>query len=235
MKGTGGILLGEDRTRPVSATVEAIVYDPNQLSLMGLTGILQGAAIRVLGRFSDTESFTEAAASSSADVLLVCIDNLPAPEIRKIIGGLVAEYGSRPPYMAAMSMSATGAAHFEALKAGARGVILKSHPTSRLLNAITTVADGGIVLPAAMAHVLIEHYIPDRANSFGDAESGDISLTSRQRDVLALVARGLSNSEIADSLSVSRSTVKSHISAMLRSLELRDRTQLVVYAHRSIA
>lgn len=231
-KGTG-ILPKEDLLRPAAAKIRTIMYDPNHLSLTGLSSILQEeATIHVSGRFSTVESFMEATARSTANVALVCIDNLPAPGIQEIIGGLTARNGSRAPHVAAMSMSATEAAHLEALKAGARGVILKSYPTPRLVHAITTVADGGIVLPHATARILLERFSPERANPFGEKESGGLGLTTRQRDVLALVARGLSNSEIAQSLCLSPSTVKTHVSAMLRSLDLRDRTQLVVYAHR---
>ncbi|MER6093100.1 LuxR C-terminal-related transcriptional regulator [Streptomyces bluensis] len=208
------------------------MYDPNFLTLAGLASLFQNEpSIQLVGQFFDRQECVRTVRTCTADVITVCIDHLSAPETSALVGDLIAA-ADVSPYVVAMSMADTGPSAYEALRAGARGVILKNCPTRRLVSEIMTVADGGTALPESMMQTLLDGGAPSDAAWFSARTEGQTGLTSRQREVLALVARGLSNSEIAGFLGVSRSTVKSHVSAMLRVLDLRDRTQLIVYAHR---
>ena len=121
---------------------------------------------------------------------------------------------------------------FEALRAGASGFALKSRPLEELLSAIRTVAAGEALLAPSVTRRLIAHFTEgDRAPR--RTLAGLEELTEREREVLSLVARGLSNAELAEALHVSLPTVKTHVSRILTKLGARDRTQLVVLAYES--
>jgi DNA-binding NarL/FixJ family response regulator len=121
---------------------------------------------------------------------------------------------------------------FEALRAGASGFALKSRPVEELLAAIRTVADGEALLAPSVTRRLIAHFT-EGARVPRKLPYGLDELTEREREVLALVARGLSNAELAQTLHVSMPTVKTHVSRILTKLGARDRTQLVVMAYES--
>ncbi len=119
---------------------------------------------------------------------------------------------------------------YEALRAGASGFLLKDAPEDQLLAAIRVVAAGGSLFAPSVTRRLIERFAEDRAPTTSASERlGE--LTERERDVLRLIARGLSNREIADELVVSEHTTKTHVSSILRKLDLRDRVQAVVLAY----
>jgi DNA-binding NarL/FixJ family response regulator len=121
---------------------------------------------------------------------------------------------------------------FEALRAGASGFALKSRPLEELLSAIRTVAAGEALLAPSVTRRLIAHFTEgDRVPR--KAPRGLDELTEREREVLSLVARGLSNAELAETLHVSLPTAKTHVSRILTKLGARDRTQLVVLAYES--
>jgi DNA-binding NarL/FixJ family response regulator len=121
---------------------------------------------------------------------------------------------------------------FEALRAGASGFALKSRPLEELLTAIRTVAAGEALLAPSVTRRLIAHFA-HRAPTPPRAAVGLAELTEREREVLALVARGLTNAELAGTLRVSLPTAKTHVSRILTKLGARDRTQLVILAYQS--
>ena len=125
---------------------------------------------------------------------------------------------------------------FAALRAGASGFLLKDTPPAELLGAIRVVAAGDAVIAPSITRRLLEafaHRLPPRAPGDGDSDAEErlAQLTTREREVLAAVSRGLSNIEIADELVLSEATVKSHVGRILAKLELRDRVQIVVFAY----
>jgi DNA-binding NarL/FixJ family response regulator len=120
---------------------------------------------------------------------------------------------------------------FEALRAGASGFALKSRPLEELLSAIRVVAAGEALLAPSVTRRLIARFADRVAPARAPRELD--SLTEREREVLALVARGLSNAELAEALHVSVPTAKTHVSRVLTKLGARDRTQLVVIAYES--
>ena len=119
---------------------------------------------------------------------------------------------------------------YEALKAGASGFVLKDDPPEQLLAAIRTVAAGEALLSPTVTKRVISQFtrIPRPTPPPQLAE-----LSSRERDVLGLVARGLSNAEIAQELFISETTVKTHVTHILQKLNLRDRVQAVVLAYQT--
>jgi DNA-binding NarL/FixJ family response regulator len=121
---------------------------------------------------------------------------------------------------------------FEALRAGASGFALKSRPPEELLSGIRTVAAGEALLAPNVTRRLIGHFT-GRTTATAKTPWGLDQLTEREREVLALVARGLSNAELAGALHVSLPTAKTHVSRILTKLGARDRTQLVILAYES--
>jgi DNA-binding NarL/FixJ family response regulator len=119
---------------------------------------------------------------------------------------------------------------YEALKAGASGFVLKDDPPEQLIAAIRTVAAGDALLSPTVTKRVIRQFTriprPARPRELGE-------LSSRERDVLGLVARGLSNAEIAQELFISETTVKTHVTHILQKLNLRDRVQAVVLAYQA--
>jgi DNA-binding NarL/FixJ family response regulator len=120
---------------------------------------------------------------------------------------------------------------YEALRAGASGFLLKDTPPESLVDGIRTVADGDALLAPSITRRLIEHYVRLAAPPIQTAGLAD--LTARERDVLILIAHGLSNTEISDRLHLSPATVKTHIAHVYRKLGARDRAQVAVIAHQA--
>ncbi len=121
---------------------------------------------------------------------------------------------------------------YDALRAGASGFLLKDTPPEDLAAAIRLVAAGDALLSPSITRKLLEEFTRTPAAAPQPA-AGLEDLTDREEEVLRQLARGLSNSEIADVLFVSETTVKTHISHILTKLELRDRVQAVVVAYES--
>jgi DNA-binding NarL/FixJ family response regulator len=119
---------------------------------------------------------------------------------------------------------------YEALRAGASGFVLKDDPPEQLLAAIRTVAAGDALLSPTVTKRVIQQFtrIP-RPTPPKEIDE----LSARERDVLRLVARGLSNAEIGHELYIGETTVKTHVTHVLQKLDLRDRVQIVVLAHQS--
>jgi DNA-binding NarL/FixJ family response regulator len=122
---------------------------------------------------------------------------------------------------------------YEAMKAGASGFLLKDIPRSQLIEGIRTVAAGDALLAPAITRRLIEQFVRRPPASVRPAPPALDALTPREREVLELVARGRSNTEIATGLYVSEATVKTHVAHALRKLGLRDRVHAVVFAYES--
>lgn len=119
---------------------------------------------------------------------------------------------------------------YDSLRAGASGFLLKTSPPERLVAAIRTVAAGEALLDPAVTRRVIEQFARVPPSTRVDTRALE-RLTDREQEVLAQVARGLSNAEIAAALFVSEATVKTHVARLLAKLGLRDRVQAVVYAY----
>jgi DNA-binding NarL/FixJ family response regulator len=119
---------------------------------------------------------------------------------------------------------------YEALRAGASGFVLKDDPAEQLISAVRTVAAGEALLSPSVTKRVIKQFVrvprPDPPKELDE-------LTARERDILRLVARGLSNAEISQELYISETTVKTHITHILQKLGLRDRVQAVVLAYQT--
>lgn len=118
---------------------------------------------------------------------------------------------------------------YSALRGGASGFLLKDTPPDELVFALRSVASGDAVVSPSVTRRLLDRFV-DSGSVPRDAAVLDV-LTEREREVLALVARGMSNTEIAERLYLSEATVKTHVGRILTKLDLRDRVQAVVLAY----
>jgi DNA-binding NarL/FixJ family response regulator len=121
---------------------------------------------------------------------------------------------------------------FDALTAGASGFLLKTDSPQRILATIRAIADGEFMLGTEATQLLVERYLRN-GRPLPTVSDPLADLTSREREVFTLVAEGLSNAEIARRLYVGAGTVKTHVGRILMKLGMRDRVQLVVFAHRN--
>ena len=121
---------------------------------------------------------------------------------------------------------------FDAVRAGASGFLLKDTPAEELLDAVRVVAAGNALLAPSVTRQLIEEFARQRPATAAPPPELD-QLTDREREVLGLMARGLSNAEIAAELTLGETTVKTHVGRVLAKLHLRDRVQAVVLAYES--
>jgi DNA-binding NarL/FixJ family response regulator len=122
---------------------------------------------------------------------------------------------------------------FEALRAGASGFLLKDVQPAQLVDAIRVVARGEALLAPTVTRRLLDRFAHTLPGAADEPVSELGALTEREREVLALLAGGLSNAELAERLFLSQTTVKTHVSSILRKLGLRDRVQAVVLAYQA--
>ena len=120
---------------------------------------------------------------------------------------------------------------FAALKAGASGFLLKDTRPADLLSAIRAVAAGDSVVAPSATRRLLDHVAPTLPDHVGEPDERLDVLTDREREILVLVARGLSNDEIAEELFISPATVKTHLARVMAKTDAHDRAQLVVFAY----
>lgn len=121
---------------------------------------------------------------------------------------------------------------FEALRAGASGFLLKRTPAEDLISGIKVVAEGESLLSPSVTRRLIKEFTNNSSSYVSGDNSGKVErLTEREMEVLQLVSNGLSNQEIATNLVVTEGTVKTHVKRMLAKLDVRDRTQAVIFAY----
>jgi len=183
----------------------------------------------VLGEAADGAEAVAVARKTAPDVVLMDIrmpvmDGIAATR-------LLAADGSRPRVLILTTFDLDEYV-YAALRAGASGFMLKDRPPEELLSAVRVIAAGDSLLAPNVTRRLIEHFIrqPDPAQA---APAAMAQLTVREREVLALIAHGLSNTEIAGKLVMSVPTAKTHVSRILAKLGARDRAQLVVMAYQS--
>ncbi len=122
---------------------------------------------------------------------------------------------------------------YSALRAGASGFLLKDAPAEQLVNAVRVIASGDALLAPSVTRLLIDEVSRRPAVDAQSVAPGLVDLTDRELEVLRLIARGMSNAEIADELYLGEATVKTHVGRVLTKLDLRDRVQAVVAAFES--
>jgi DNA-binding NarL/FixJ family response regulator len=201
-----------------------VVADDQELVRTGLCTILQRSGVEVLGEAADGREAVAQARRLRPDVVVM---DVRMPRLDGIAATRELLHGrSDGPRVLVLTTFDLDEYVYEALRAGASGFLLKDAPPQRLVAAVHAVHEGDALLAPQITRRLVERY----AAPMRDAPGLD-ELTSREREVLVLIARGLSNAEIGDQLVLSLPTVKTHVSRVLMKLGLRDRVQAVVLAY----
>jgi len=212
-------------------TVRVLLADDQALVRSGFRKLLEGeAGIEVVAEAADGLEAIEKARLHRPDVVLMDI-RMPRLDGLQATARIFATTNP-PPRILVLTTYDLDEYIFEALKAGASGFLLKDSPAEELVAAIHVVAAGEALLAPSVTRRLIEAFVSVPRVS-PEAKRQLDGLTARENEVLHLVARGLSNAEIATELHLGEATVKSHIGNLLMKLELRDRVQAVVLAYES--
>jgi DNA-binding NarL/FixJ family response regulator len=212
-------------------TVKVLLADDQPLLRTGFRMILEAEPdIEVIGEAGDGETAIRLARRLEPDVVLMDI-RMPVMDGVHATRELVRQGGARVLILTTFNLDEYVV---EALRAGASGFLLKDVPATELVNAIRVVAAGDAVVAPAVTRRLLDrfaHRLPGAEETARPESAALDPLTERELSVLRLVARGLSNGEIAAELVVTETTVKTHVHHLLTKLGLRDRVQLVVLAY----
>ena len=214
--------------------ISVLLADDQPLLRRGFRMILEAEdGVTVAGEAGDGAEAVELARRVRPDVVLMDIRMPGTDGIEATRRITAAEPGVRVLVLTTFDLDEYA---FGALQAGASGFLLKDVRPAELVAAVRTVASGDAVVSPRVTRRLLEEYAQQlpvadaqRASRYPQLSA----LTEREREVLAVVAQGLSNTEIAASLYVSETTVKSHVGRILAKLGLRDRVQIVVLAYES--
>lgn len=204
-----------------------LVVDDQELVRTGLCTVLEHQpGIEVLGDAADGRTAIQEARRLRPDVVLMDV-RMPGLDGISATREITATPAS--PRVLMLTTFDVDEYVYEALRAGASGFLLKDTRPAQLAEAVRTVAAGDALLAPQITRRLVDRYTAPRPSS----PQALTELTERELEVLRLIARGLSNAEIAEALVVSLPTVKTHVGRILMKLELRDRVQAVVLAYQA--
>lgn len=211
--------------------VRVLVVDPQELFRRGLRALLEDEPyLRVVGEAGDGEEALSLSKERGPDVVLteVALPVLDGVELTRSLTGA----SERPPKVLVLTTSESDADLHDAVKAGASGYLLKECSLGELTGALHSVVRGHCPISPPMASKLVSEFNALAHDRVTDSAAPEPPLTSRELEVLGLVAQGLSNRDVAAGLYISENTVKNHVRKILEKLRLHSRTQAAMYAVR---
>lgn len=229
-------MTGTDRTPtpppgPTPSSSRVLICDDQELIRMGLRMVIDSQPdLTVVGEAADGDAAIAGVAALAPDLVLMDV-RMPG------LDGLAAteHLCARPdaPRILVVTTFDLDEYAYAALRAGANGFLVKDAPAEEILVTVRAVLRGEVMVAPSLTRRLVERFVL-RSSAPTPAQRGRLAaLTEREREVLALVARGLTNGEIAGSLFVGETTVKTHLGRILTKLGLRDRVHAVIFAYES--
>ncbi len=207
--------------------IRVVLVDDQELVRAGFRMVLDAQpGLEVVGEAGDGASALEVLSATRADVVLMDV-RMPRMDGIEATRRLIPS-GVKVIILTTFDLDEYA---FAAIKAGAAGFLLKDSRPTQLIEAIHAVHSGDAVVAPSTTRRLLERFAGHLPDPGAEPAPGAEILTEREREVMLLVARGLSNAEIAARLYVAETTVKTHIGRILTKLDLRDRVQIVVHAY----
>ncbi|WP_158879548.1 response regulator [Amycolatopsis anabasis] len=207
--------------------MRVVVVDDQELMRVGFRMVLSAQPdIDIVGEAGDGEEAVRLAAETRPDVVLMDV-RMPVLDGVEATKRIVDAGTARVLVMTTFDLDEYV---YAALQSGASGFLLKDTPPDHLVSALRAVASGDAVVSPSVTRRLLDRFIGAGGRPLRD-ESVLSALTDREREVLVLIAKGMSNLEIAETLFLSEATVKTHVGRILSKLNLRDRVQAVVLAY----
>lgn len=208
--------------------IRAMIVDDDALVRLGLTDLLEGdPGIEVVAQAADGLQAIEQATAHRVDVALV---DVRMPRMDGIIATARLRALSTPPRVITLTTFDLDEYVYDALAAGADGFLLKDTDPAEILRAVHLVASGSAMLHPTAARRLIDRYHAASQPQVTASKARLDRLTPRERDVLALLAQGNTNADIATRLAMRESTVKAHVSRILTALKVTNRVQAAILA-----
>lgn len=211
--------------------IRVALVDDQAMVRAGFRMILETEAdITVVGEAADGREAVDLVQRSAPDVVLM---DVRMPQMDGIEATRLITSSSSPARVLILTTFDLDDYVYSALRAGASGFMLKDAPAEQLVNAVRVIASGDALLAPSVTRLLIDEVSRRPAVDAQAVAPGLAALTDRELEVLRLIARGMSNAEIADELYLGEATVKTHVGRVLTKLDLRDRVQAVVVAYES--
>ncbi|MGA5421474.1 response regulator [Streptomyces lavendulocolor] len=210
--------------------LRAVIADDQALVRTGFRMILTADGIDVTAEAADGAEAVAAVRRTRPDVVLMDI-RMPGMDGIEATEHILADDGLRETRVVILTTYDLDQYVYAALTAGASGFLLKDVTPEGLVAALRLVRSGDALLAPSITRRLIERFAPREEPRFAAPHRDPSCLTPREREVLRLLATGLSNAELASRLFLSPTTVKSHVGRILSKLDLRDRVQAVVFAY----
>jgi len=208
--------------------IRVLLVDDQELVRSGLTRILRRRdGFQVVGECEDGDQVAAAVEQLRPDVVVM---DLRMRRMSGIDATRALRARPNPPPVLVLTTFDDDELLSGALRAGAAGFLLKDSPAEDVVRGVTAVAAGQALLDPAVTGRVLERFRATSPDTAGEPPAAIEELTAREREVLELMGRGLSNGEIADTLVISEVTVKSHIGRIFTKLDLRDRAAAIVYA-----
>ncbi|MGW2554089.1 response regulator [Streptomyces sp. NPDC001635] len=216
---------------PPASSSRVLICDDQQLIRMGLRMVIDSQPdLTVVGEAADGDAAIASVAALEPDLVLMDV-RMPGLDGLAATEHLCAQPDG--PQILVVTTFDLDEYAYAALRAGASGFLVKDAPAEEILVTVRAVLRGEVMVAPSLTRRLVERFVLQAPASAAAQHNRLTALTEREREVLALVAKGLANAEIADRLFVGETTVKTHLGRVLTKLGLRDRIHAVIFAYES--